>query len=125
MYGRGSRGGMEPRYAGPLCYLFGPITGIYFIVTEKWDRGIRFHAWQSTLLFFGLWAFLILSSMIANLLGRIPVVGLFFYFVVDLFWFIIPLAWLVATGLLMYKAYHGERYALPVVGELAAQNAYQ
>lgn len=125
MYGRGSRGGLDPRYSGSLCYLLGPITGIYFILTEKSDRNIKFHAWQSTLLFFGLWAFLILASMLANLLGRIPVVGLLFYYMVDLFWFVIPLGWLVATALLMYKAYQGERYSLPVVGELAAQNAYR
>src|SRR5688500_1400919 len=107
MYGRDSRGGLDPRYAAPLCYALGPITGIYFIVNEKFDRSVKFHAWQSSLLFFGVWAFLILASMIADLLGRIPAVGFLFHVVVDLLWFVLPMGWLVVSAALMYKAYHG------------------
>jgi len=43
-------------------YLLGPITGLYFIATEKKDNFIRFHAWQSTITFGVLFVFHVLLS---------------------------------------------------------------
>src|SRR4051794_7462591 len=41
--------GMTNNVAGALCYLFGFITGIVFLVLEPYnkDRFVRFHAFQS------------------------------------------------------------------------------
>lgn len=126
MYGQGSGGSrMDPRWSGPLCYALGPITGIYFLITEKHDRGIKFHAWQSTLLFFGLWALVILAGMVARLLFYLPVVGGIGYFLAGLLNMAVAWIWFAATVFLMLKAYQGERYQLPVVGDLAAQYAYR
>ena len=42
--------GLEPKLAGLLTYLFGPITGVVFLVLEKKSSFVRFHAMQSTAL---------------------------------------------------------------------------
>ncbi|KUK79654.1 MAG: Uncharacterized protein XD95_0228 [Microgenomates bacterium 39_7] len=84
-----------------LCYAVGWITGLIFLLTEKEDKFIRFHAAQSLLVFGAL-----------NLITFIPIIG----------WMLAPL--LVPIGLilwilLMLKAYQGERFKLPVVGDYA------
>lgn len=43
--------GFPQNVAGALCYLLGPVTGIIFLLLEKKNRFIRFHALQSTIVF--------------------------------------------------------------------------
>lgn len=88
-----------------LTYLFGFITGIVFIVVEKKDNFIRFHAFQSTILFGGLF-------VVQMVLGFIPILGMIVSFLLILGGFVL---WIV----LMIKAYQGERFMLPVIGEMA------
>src|SRR5258708_5905672 len=93
--------------AAALSYLVGFVTGIIFLLVEKENTFVRFHAMQSTLLFLGIVAIDILLQIVP-ILGALVVV-----FVV------IPVSailWL----LLMYKAYQGEEFKLPVVGQMAA-----
>ncbi|UCH50751.1 MAG: hypothetical protein JSV54_06970, partial [Chloroflexota bacterium] len=39
--------GLEPNIAGLLCYVAGWISGIVFLVLERKNQFIRFHAMQS------------------------------------------------------------------------------
>jgi len=96
---------LEENVAGLLCYVVGWITGIVFLVLEKENTFVRFHALQSILTFLPL-------SVIAWLLGWIPFVGWALGALVSILMLIL---WLI----LMYKAYQGERYKLPLVGEIA------
>ena len=43
--------GMSPNIAGLLCYLFTWVTGIVFVVIEKKSTFVKFHAWQSIMIF--------------------------------------------------------------------------
>ena len=99
--------GLDANLAAALSYLVGFITGILFILVEKENRFVRFHAMQSTLAFTGI-------VLIQLLLKIVPVLGpLVVFFVV------IPgsaILWLV----LMFKAYQGQEYKLPMVGQMAA-----
>lgn len=99
--------GFDANVAAALSYLVGFITGIIFLLIEKENRFVRFHAMQSTLLFAVIVAVDILLQIIP-LLGALVVI-----FVV------IPLSaglWL----LMMFKAYKGEEFKLPLVGQMAA-----
>lgn len=99
--------GMDANIAAALSYLVGFVTGIVFLVVEKENRFVRFHAMQSTLLFAGLVA-------IDIGLGLVPFLGsLVFVFVV------LPVS-AVLWLLMMFKAYQGEEYKLPLVGQMAA-----
>ncbi len=43
--------GMQQNVAGLLCYLFWWVTGIIFLIIEKDNKFVRFHAWQSIFTF--------------------------------------------------------------------------
>jgi uncharacterized membrane protein len=115
--------GLTPNVAGALAYLVGAITGILFLVIDpfKADRFVRFHAFQS--IFFNLvWiAFWIVWMIVGLMLGAISH-GLFF--IIQL-----PINLLITVGgfclwaYLMYSAYQGKAFQLPVIGALAASQA--
>ena len=64
--------GLDENVAGFLCYLFGFVTGIVFLVVEKESRFVKFHAMQSTITFLGLF-------VISFIIGWIPIIGLLVY----------------------------------------------
>jgi uncharacterized membrane protein len=98
--------GLDENVAGFLCYIFGFITGIVFLVVEKKSNFVRFHAMQSTITFLSLF-------IISLIIGMIP----FFGFLVYLIWILSLILWL----LLMIKALQGQRYSLPIVGKMAEE----
>ena len=101
--------GMDQNVAGLLCYLAGWITGLIFFLIEKENKFVRFHAMQSIITFGGL-------TMLFMVLGFIPILG----------WALFPilgLVQLVLWVLLMVKAYQGEKFKLPVIGDMAEKNA--
>ena len=101
--------GLDPNLAGLLCYLAGFVTGVVFLIIEKENRFVRFHAYQSLAVFGALF----LLSLIA---GSIPVIG-------GLIGFLLGPVWLILWILLMIKAYQGERFKLPVAGEWAEEQS--
>lgn len=90
-----------------LCYAFGFVSGIVFLVIEKDNKFIRFHAMQSTMTFLGI-SVLLLLPIIGWVLSAIAT----------------PLT-LVLWAVLMYKAYQGEKFKLPVIGDLAEKQVNQ
>ncbi len=100
--------GINENVAGLLCYLAGWITGLIFLLIEKENRFVRFHAMQSIITFGGL-------TVLVIILGFIPMLG----------WILLSIVWIVELVLwilLMIKAYQGEMYKLPVIGDLAEKN---
>src|SRR5690625_6937371 len=45
-----SESGLEQNIAGMLCYVAGFVTGIIFLLIEKENHFVRFHAFQSTII---------------------------------------------------------------------------
>ena len=114
--------GMTDNMAGALCYLFGFITGILFLVLAPYnqDRNIRFHAFQSIFLSIA-WVILsIVIGIVVLAFSFIPFLGLFVAWVLRL---AIGLGGLVIWLYLMFKTYNGEKIVLPVVGPLAEKQA--
>lgn len=99
--------GINENIAGLLCYVLGWITGLVFLLLEKENQFVRFHALQSTVTFLGLF-------IISLVLGLIPILGL-------LAAVLIPFISIVVWILLMVKAYQGEKYKLPLVGDWCEQ----
>jgi uncharacterized membrane protein len=89
-----------------LCYLGMWLTGIVFLIAEKEDRFIRFHAWQSIITFGGL---TIIELIFASL---VPIIGVLVTILMLVLWFI-----------LMIRAYQGQAYKLPLVGDWAESQA--
>jgi len=112
--------GLDENIEGALCYLLGWLTGIVFFVLEKDNRFVKFHAMQSIVVFFGLmilmWiigaittAMFIAAPYSAGAFGTTILISL----ISTLLWLGMFVLWL----LLMYKAYSGEMYKVPVVGD--------
>ena len=99
--------GFDANVAAALTYLVGFVTGIIFLLVEKENKFVRFHAMQSTIVFAGIVAVDILLQIVP-ILGALVVI------------FIVIPASAVLWLLLMYKAYQGEEFKLPLVGQMAA-----
>lgn len=108
--------GLAPNLAGALSYLLGPVTGIAFLLMEKQSRFVRFHAMQSTLVGVALIIFNVVLNLVESVLARIPFIGWLFALGLAL---VVGLASLVLWLMLMYQAYQGKEWELPVVGEHA------
>ncbi|MGD0779909.1 MAG: DUF4870 domain-containing protein [Dehalococcoidales bacterium] len=96
---------LTPNITGVLCYLGIWVTGIIFFILEQKNKWVRFHAAQSIVVFGGL-------GIAMAILRWIPFIGLFFTVVISIIGFVL---WI----LLMSKAYNGERYKLPLAGDIA------
>lgn len=117
-----AQGGLTENVAGALCYLAGLITGIIFLVVAPYSssRVVRFHAFQS--IFFNIaWiAVWIIEMLISAALAAIPVLG---WLLSLLMWAAVALGGFILWLLLMWKAYNGDRFMLPVIGPLAEKQA--
>lgn len=105
--------GLAPNLAGALAYLLGPITGILFLVLEKTNSFVRFHAMQSTVLWVG---WVIASIALSILSGVVPVIGWIFGLILSI---VMSIGGFILWLVLMFKAYQGEEWELPVVGPFA------
>ena len=101
--------GIEPNLAACLCYALGFITGIIFLVVEKKSEFVRFHAVQSTVTF----GSLLLLKLFG---GFIPLVG-------TALLFILPFVSLVLWVVLMWQGFQGERFKLPIAGDVAEEHS--
>ncbi len=106
--------GLEPNVAGLLCYVLGWITGLIFILIEKENDFVRYHAMQSIVVF---GAFTIIQ-IILSILGLIPYIWILFYVISILLGTAAFVLWIF----LMVKAYQGERYRVPYAGDFAEKH---
>lgn len=97
--------GLKKETAGALCYVLGPVTGVIFLVIEK-DPFVKFHAMQSIVVFVGLFALQWILTLSIVLIVLVPLVGILMF-----------VLWL----LLIYKAWMGQTWEVPVFGKLARQ----
>ena len=100
--------GLDSNIGGLLSYVLGWITGLIFFLLEKKDEFVRFHAMQSLIVFGAIAVF----SIVFGVLFRIPFVG---PILGSFFWIGSVVLWII----LMVKAYQGERFKLPIAGDLA------
>jgi len=97
--------GLQQNVAGLLCYLAWWVTGIIFLVIEKENKFIRFHAWQSIFTF-------VAFTIIEIILMFIPLVGWIIGWIV---WILAIVLWVIC----MVQAYQGKKFKLPIVGNIA------
>ncbi len=122
--------GLEENVAGLLTYVLGWLTGLIFLLAEKKSKFVRFHALQSIMTFLPL-------SVLAWLLGwigapkvtygsyygySVPTVNPGIPALIYLSWIIWAISF-VLWIILMIKAYQGEKFKLPVVGDIAEKHA--
>jgi uncharacterized membrane protein len=118
--------GLSPNAAALVSYIWIPVTSAIVLVTEKENRMVRFHAFQA--LFMGLAVFVatILLSIVIGVLtlvaGAVSTsLGLLVSIGSLIVWMVIAAALLGLWVFCLVKAYRGEMYKLPVVGNYAAK----
>ena len=116
--------GLDENIAALLSYVFNWVSGLVFFLIEKESRLVRFHAMQSLILsvvfFVGMivlyvaWIILaIVASQISGLLGTL--VGLIFFLIILVVFVACVIGWVLG----MIKAYQGQFFKLPVIGNFA------
>lgn len=126
--------GLEPNLGAALCYLanficcLGLVLAIVFLVTEKENRFVKFHAVQSLFLV----ATQIAVGIVVEVLGLIVsiVLGMvhmswaawLLVFCLRIVLFLIFCAIWIIAGV---KAYGGQSYKLPLIGEFAWKTVYK
>ena len=108
--------GLAPNVAGTLAYALGPISGVAFIVLEKENRFVRFHAAQSIVVFLAAFAASIVVTMAGTVLAFIPLLGWLVAAVLSL---TLSAATFGAWLFLMWKAWQGESWRAPLAADVA------
>jgi uncharacterized membrane protein len=113
--------GLTDNLAGLLCYVLGFITGILFLVLEPYNRNkfVRFHAFQSIFYNVAVFAIYIGLAIVGIALHFIPMM----WALMALVHLVFSLGIFVVWVLLLVKAYQGQRWKLPVIGDLAEKQA--
>jgi uncharacterized membrane protein len=108
--------GLAPNVAGALSYVLGPITGVLFLVLEKENRFVRFHAAQSITTGLVLVALSIALSLLSTVLAFVPVLG---WIVALLLALVMGFGSFALWLLLMWRASQEEEWEVPFAGALA------
>ena len=108
--------GLTDNVAGMLAYVT-IIPSIVFLVMEPYNKNrfIRFHSFQN--IFFCI-AWIVLWIAL-GIIGQIPVLG----WATFLIWPLIGLGGLIVWIILLMKAYQGQMFKLPVIGDMAEKQA--
>jgi len=101
---------LSDNIAGALAYIT-IFPAIFFLVVAPYNRNrfIRFHSFQSLFLF-------VAAVALNILIGFLP-------FVRWMLWNLLSLACFVLVVFLIIKAYQGQKFKVPVIGDMAEKRA--
>jgi uncharacterized membrane protein len=111
--------GLDENLAGALAYLLSPLSGIVLFVLESENEFVKFHSAQSIV--FGVGVFLVYVAMtfVQFALLFIPRLGGLLSLMFSLAYLVVGFAAFLGWLFLLYKAYSGETYHMPVFGNVA------
>lgn len=120
--GTGGAGGtgLAPNIASLLAYICPPITGIIFLLIEKENQDVKFHAWQGASFGVVFIAAIFALEILAAIFGAIAgVLGIIISFFIPIVGLIAMVLWIIC----LVKAYQGEKWRMPFLGNFAAKKA--
>ena len=111
---------LAPNILSLIAYLLAPFTGIVVLVLERDNKEVQFHAWQAMLFGGGYIALVIALEIVSALLGAIAsFLGVMIGLLIPLVMITAFVVWLCCLA----KAYRGERWKIPYLGDVAARRA--
>jgi uncharacterized membrane protein len=113
-----TRTGISENVAGAVSYFtFFPASLFLLVSPYKNSDSVRFHAWQSILLF-------ILAFVVEIIFGAIALLTIFLGSAVLAYtqW-VLSLAWIVAWLICVIRAMKGKRFRVPLLGGIAEKLA--
>lgn len=110
---------MEENVAGLLCYIFGWITGLIFLLIDK-RPFVRFHGAQAIAVDIAFTAFGIAWAILMAIISAISLAILHFPLgILGIFGFpFVGLLYLVVKLFAIFKAYEHEKFKFPVIGNM-------
>jgi uncharacterized membrane protein len=110
--------GIQENVAGLLCYIFGWISGLIFLLIDK-RPFVRFHGAQAIAFNIGIIALWIVFWILVLILTFITaMMHMPIGFLTIFLWPFIGIAIFAMWIFVMYKAYQGEKYKLPIIGSI-------
>ena len=112
-----AQSGLSENAAGGLAYIT-IIPAIVFLIVEPYNRSpyVRFHSWQCI---FMLIAWIVIDVAIFIFGHVMSFLGMIAFGLYPL----VALAMLILWIMVLIKALNGERFKLPIIGDLAAKQA--
>jgi len=111
LFMNGTRFGLSENVEGALAYVFGIVSGIFFLIIENNNQFVKFHSLQSIMFFVGIAVF----NFIISTIFIVPVFG-FFKIIVCGF---VALVSFIVYIILIIMAYCGRTVKIPIIGEWA------
>jgi uncharacterized membrane protein len=110
--------GMDENVAGLLCYLFGWLSGLIFLLIDK-RPFVKFHGAQAialSLSFFVVWIGFWVVTLVLGLITAMMhfPIGFLMAFLFP----VVIIGFLVTFIYCMYKAYQHEKFKLPIIGNM-------
>lgn len=110
--------GIQENVAGLLCYVFGWLSGLIFLLIDK-RAFVRFHGAQAiafniaiVAVWFAFWIVVLILGFIAAMM-HMPI-----GFLTIFLWPVIGIGIFASWIYVMYKAYQHEKYKLPIIGNI-------
>ena len=116
--------GLDANIAAALSYFFGLLSGAIFFAVETESRFVKFHAMQSMLASVVAIVLWIVYMVVWTVLVRIPFLGILAGIVGFLGWAVLALGLLGLWLFCMFKAFQGDRFKLPFIGEVAEKQVW-
>jgi len=113
--------GLKENIAGLLCYVGAWISGIVFLVIEKENKNVRFHAMQSIVVF----GVLTVAQIVLNIVGGIAAAATGSVAITLSLGAIMSILWIVCWAIGMIQAYQGKRFKFPWAGNFAEKQLKQ
>jgi len=111
-----TQSGLSDNAAGGLAYIT-IIPAIVFLIVAPYNRipFVRFHSWQSIFLAIA-W---IAADVLVMIIGHLPVIAL-----IDVvLWPLVALGFSILWIIVLIKAFNGEKFKIPFIGDLAEKQA--
>lgn len=116
--------GLDANIAAALSYFLGLLSGAVFFAIENDSRFVKFHAFQSMLLSVAAIVVWIVYMVVMTVLTRIPFLGFLVAILGLLGWAALMLGFLGLWLYCMFRAFQGERFKLPYLGEVAEKQVW-
>ena len=116
--------GLDANIAAALSYFFGLLSGALFFAMENESRFVKFHAMQSMLVSVAAIVLYIAYMIVWMVLWRLPFIGWIAGIFATLGWAVLALGLLGLWLFCMIKAFQGDRFKLPYLGEVAEKQVW-
>ena len=119
--GAAAAGGLTDNVAGLLAYITF-IPAILFLILEPYNKKpfVRFHSFQSIFLTIVYIVCCIAVPILSLILAFVPILG---HVIAGLLWLVVFAGFFIVWIVLLIKAYQGQMWKLPVIGDIAEKQA--